>query len=124
MANFANINSNNKVITIISIDDKNCENLNFPDSEQVGQSYINDILKKTGRWLQTSYNNNFRHTYASIDGYYVEELDAFIQKKPFDSWILNEETKKWEPPVIYPNDSKKYKWNENNKNWVEYDEGS
>jgi hypothetical protein len=48
---------------------------------------------------------------------YDEDRDAFIPKKPFNSWILNEDTCRWEAPVVYPNDGQNYKWNETIKNW-------
>ena len=48
---------------------------------------------------------------------YDEDRDAFIHKKPFASWILNEDTCLWEAPVVYPSDGKRYNWNETIKNW-------
>ena len=33
---------------------------------------------------------------------YDETLNAFIEPKPYPSWILNEETGKWEAPVPKP----------------------
>ena len=38
-----------------------------------------------------------------IIGYlYNEELNAFLPPKPYESWILNEETLQWESPVPRP----------------------
>jgi hypothetical protein len=48
---------------------------------------------------------------------YDEDKDAFIPKKPFASWILNEDTCRWEAPVVMPNDSQRYNWNEQNQTW-------
>jgi hypothetical protein len=40
---------------------------------------------------------------------YDEDRDAFIPKKPFNSWILNEQTCLWEAPVAKPTtDGNKY----------------
>jgi hypothetical protein len=36
---------------------------------------------------------------------YDEDRDAFIPKKPYNSWILNEDTCNWEAPVCYANNS-------------------
>jgi len=51
--------------------------------------------------------------------FYDEDKDAFIPIKPFASWLLNEDTCKWEPPVPYPADSKSYFWNEATTSWEE-----
>lgn len=61
----------------------------------------------------------FRKNYAGIGYYYDSIRDAFIPPKPFPSWILNEESCLWDSPVPYPNDGKKYTWNEDILNWQE-----
>ena len=43
----------------------------------------------------------------------------FISEQPFDSWILNEDTCQWEAPTSYPNDGKRYEWNEDTTSWKE-----
>ena len=48
---------------------------------------------------------------------YDETRDAFIAPKPFNSWVLNETTCLWEAPVAYPDDGKRYSWNEENERW-------
>lgn len=60
-----------------------------------------------------------RKNYADIGGTYDPVLDAFITQKPYNSWILNEQTCLWESPVPYPNDGKKYDWDETTVNWKE-----
>jgi hypothetical protein len=82
-----------------------------------------------GEWIQTSYNTHggvhalggtpLRKNFAGIGFSYDKEKDAFIPPKPFDSWILNEETCLWDAPVPRPEDGKIYKWNEATINWVE-----
>lgn len=64
-------------------------------------------------------SKSFRKNYAGIGYYYDEDRDAFIPPKPYDSWILNEFSCLWEPPIPYPNDDKKYYWDESILNWVE-----
>ncbi len=66
---------------------------------------------------RTSYNGNFRKNYAGIGFIYDQERDAFIAPKPFESWILNEETCRWEAPTPYPTDGFTYNWNEANLAW-------
>jgi len=67
--------------------------------------------------IRTSYNGNIRCNYAGIGYKYDEDLDAFIPPKPFKSWILNEESCLWEPPIEYPNNDNMYMWNEETTSW-------
>ena len=68
--------------------------------------------------VRTSYNNNIRVRYAGVGYIYDENLDAFIAPQPFPSWIFNEQTTEWEPPVPMP-PLGLYSWNEENQNWIE-----
>ncbi len=119
MAHFAKIDENNIVKQIIVITNEDCGNLEFPESEIVGQTFINSIGLE-GVWKQTSYNANFRKRYAGLDDVYDENRDAFLPTKPFPSWILNEDTCLWEPPIERPTDGKLYIWNEETLSWIEY----
>jgi len=71
------------------------------------------------RCVRTSYNSNIRKNYAGIGFIYDETRDAFIPPKPFNSWILNEDTCCWEAPVSIPTDGKLYEWNETGQKWDE-----
>jgi len=71
MAHFAKI-ENNIVSDVIVVSNDDCNNLPFPESEPVGQAFIAS-LGITGTWLQTSYNGNFRGTYAGA-GYFFDAL--------------------------------------------------
>jgi hypothetical protein len=66
---------------------------------------------------RTSYNSKMRKNYAGVGFTYDSERDAFIPPKPFDSWLFDEETCLWEPPVSYPNDGFTYSWNEQRLDW-------
>ena len=72
-----------------------------------------------GTWVQTSYNATIRKNFAGTGFTYDEARDAFIPPKPFESWVLDEETCQWVAPVAYPTDGKIYTWNEENTNWEE-----
>ena len=127
MASFAKIGLNNKVIEVQSVVNKVLHDSNGVEQEAIG---IDFLTKLTGYpvWKQTSYNtvggvhNNggtpFRKNHAGIGYTYDEDRDAFIPKKPFNSWILNEQTCLWEAPVAYPTDGKIYNWDELTKNWI------
>lgn len=72
------------------------------------------------RCVRTSYNGNIRKNYAGIGYTYDTERDAFIPPKPYDSWVLDEETCRWEAPVAYPEDAAEgefYTWNEETTSW-------
>jgi hypothetical protein len=118
MAHFAKIDENKIVQQVIVVTNEDCGNLEFPESESIGQTFINSI-GLTGTWKQTSYNSNFRKNYAGIDYTYDESRDAFIPNKPYDSWVLNEDTCLWNSPIEYPNDGKLYIWDEEILNWNE-----
>lgn len=76
MAHFARID-NNIVREVIVISDNDCPDP-APDNEQQGQAFIADVLGLAGTWKQTSYNGNFRGTYAGIGFTYDPAADVFI----------------------------------------------
>jgi hypothetical protein len=117
MAHFAELNENNIVKRVIVVDNENCLDGNNIESEQVGVAFCNKLLG--GTWKQTSYNGTFRKNYAGTGYKYDSERDAFIAPKLYVNWILNEETCQWESPIPYPDDDKRYLWNENKGEWEE-----
>jgi hypothetical protein len=126
MASFAKIGLNNKVIEVQSVVNEVLHDSNGVEQEVNG---IDFLTKLTGYpvWKQTSYNTHggvhdnggtpLRKNHAGIGYTYDEDRDAFIPKKPFNSWILNEDTCLWESPIPYPQDNNEYKWNEQNQSW-------
>jgi hypothetical protein len=127
MAHWAEIDENN-IVTRVLVGDNN-----DPAGDE-GYQWLVDNLG--GTWVKTSYNAvagkrrdpetgeiteeaGFRKNYAGIGYTYDSVRDAFIPPKPFDSWILNEDTCIWESSVAYPNDGKFYTWNEETTSWDE-----
>ena len=108
MSHFAELDENNIVLRVL-VGDNNAPN----------EGYDWFVENLGGRWVQTSYNANFRKNFAGVGYYYNEELDAFVPPKPFQSWILNEEACYWEAPVPRPEDGKIYNWNEETLTWIE-----
>ena len=97
-------------------------------TEQAGIDFLNNLYKTPYQvWKQTSYNTRgnvhalggtpFRKNYGAIGYYYDQTRDAFLEKKPFLSWTLNETTCLWEAPTAYPTDGQFYDWNEENQTW-------
>ena len=133
MASFAKIGLNNKVIEVLSVHNNELLDSNGVEQEING---IDFLTKLTGYpvWKQTSYNTSggvhklggtpFRKNHAGIGMTYDEDRDAFIPKKPYASWVLNEDTCLWEAPVAIPtltqeqiNNQNYYIWNEQNQTW-------
>lgn len=119
MAHFAKIDENNIVIQVIVVADSDCNGGNFPESEDSGAAFCNNLLG--GTWKQTSYNNNFRKRYAGIGYTFDAENDMFIAPQPYPSWTLDAEGD-WQPPVAMPDDGKPYYWDEETQAWVEIPE--
>ncbi len=103
MSHFAEIDNNNIVQRVIVAEQ------DFINSGAVGDSF---------RWVQTSYNNNFRKNYAGKGYTYDKTRDAFISPQPFPSWLLDEDTCRWEAPTPMPDDGKMYDWDEDTTSWV------
>ena len=78
MAHFVKIETDNVISQAIVISDDDCNNEEFPASEEIGQQFIKDVLCLDGTWKQTSYDNNFRVRYASVGMFYDAKLDEFI----------------------------------------------
>ena len=117
MAYFAKLGTGNIVEQVISINNAVITDANGVEQEQLGVDFINKLYNTRDVWKQTSYNKNFRKNYAGIGYSYDQTRDAFIAPKPFNSWILNEDTCLWEAPITYPQNNNEYKWNEQTKSW-------
>jgi hypothetical protein len=126
MASFAKIGLNSRVIEVVSVNNEVLKDSSGIEREELGIQFLNELYKWP-IWKQTSYNthggihNNggtpFRKNHAGIGFTYDEDRDAFIPKKPYNSWILNENTCNWESPIAYPTDGQRYQWNEQIQNW-------
>jgi hypothetical protein len=89
MAHFAEIDESNIVQRVLVVDN---------EQEHRGEEFLSNELGLGGRWIQTSYNSNFRKQYAGIGYYYDETKDIFISIQPYPSWILDENSD-WKAPV-------------------------
>ena len=130
MASFAKIGLNSKVIEVLSVNNEVLKDADGIEQENIGVDFL---TKLTGYplWKQTSYNTYngvhssggtpFRKNHAGIGMTYDEDRDAFISKKPYNSWILNENTCGWEAPISKPTETLEtnqyYSWNESIINW-------
>jgi hypothetical protein len=117
LAHFAKLDENN-VVTFVTV------------GRQEDDGKEADLCARTGDvYKQTSYNTHggvhalggtpLRKNYAGIGYTYDAGRDAFIPQKPYASWLLNETTCLWDAPVAYPDDGKRYSWDETTTSWVE-----
>ena len=123
MSHFAKLDENN-VVVFVTVGRDEDNGLEAELSARTG-----DVYK------QTSYNTHggvhslggtpFRKNYAGLGYTYDSQRDAFIPPKPYNSWVLDENTCLWNSPVAMPSDAgqgdppKRYTWNEETVNWVE-----
>jgi hypothetical protein len=114
MAHFAKLDDNNNVLEVHVVANAALDPNN---EEESGIAFLTDWSGGYAKWKQTSYNGSFRKNYAGPGWIYDETRDAFIPPKEFNSWILNENTCRWEAPIPMPSDGKMYIWVEEDLNW-------
>lgn len=117
MAHFAEIGVNNRVLQVVCVNNDVILDADGVESEAIGIAFCRNLFG--GDWLQTSYNGSIRKNFASVGFTYDNDRDAFIAPRPNSSWVLNEDTCQWEPPVPRPSDGKVYEWNETTQTWDE-----
>jgi hypothetical protein len=110
MAHYAFLDNSN-IVTEIIVGIDETELIEGLDPETWYGNFRGQTCKRT------SYNGNIRKNYAGIGFYFDEVRDAFIPPKPFDSWVLDEETCQWQAPIAYPTDGLMYQWVEADLNW-------
>ena len=121
MAHFAKLGIGSKVERVEKVSNS------IALTEQAGVDFLNSLYKTNDVWVQTSYNTiggthildgtPFRKNYAGVGYKYNQTKDAFISPQPYASWTLNETTCLWEAPTVYPDDGKRYTWNETTTSW-------
>lgn len=119
MAHFAELDQNNVVLRVIVVNDDYLKDENGKEVEQLGKNHLESIY--CSKWIQTSYNNNFRVRFAGIGFIYDETLDAFLPPKPYQSWILNQDSFTWKTPIEMPKNEPEgfhYEWDESSINWI------
>ena len=105
------------VVEVLAVSNDDAPDPAPENSEALGQAFLESIGLE-GEWLQTSFNATFRKHFAAIGYTYDEALDAFIPPKPYESWILNEETCQWEAPIPMPQTGH-HMWDTEINNWTE-----
>lgn len=120
MAHYAFLDENNIVTEVIVGKDEGEEGI---DWEAHYGNFRGQVCKRTSyNTLAGNHLNGgvpYRKNYAAIGYTYDNDRDAFIPPKQFNSWVFNENTCQWEPPIPYPIDDKMYYWDEETISWVE-----
>ena len=112
MAHYAFLDENNIVTEVITGIDET-ELIEGLDTETWYGNFRGQLCKRT------SYNNNYRKNYAGIGYTFDSVRDAFIPPKPYESWLLNEDTCLWESPVPRPEGEGLWDWDEVTVSWIE-----
>lgn len=119
MAHYAFLDENNIVTEVIVGKDEGEDGI---DWEQHYGEFRGQVCKRTSYntigGVHTSGGNPFRKNYAGIGYTYDPQRDAFIPQKPYESWVLNEQTCLWDAPVAMPTDGAMYSWDETTQTWV------
>ena len=121
MANYALLDENNIVVSVITAPDEGGD----IDWEIEHEKITGYKCKRTsfntfgGQHLQGG--QPFRMNYASAGYTYDEDRDAFIPEKDFPSWILDETTCRWVPPVELEQDAGPCYWDEETVSWIPYE---
>lgn len=119
MAHFAKLDENNMVLEVHVVNNDRLLDANGMEQESIGIEFLVTWSGGYTNWKKTSYNGNFRKNYAGIGYKYDAGRDAFIPPKPFESWMLDENTCQWNAPIPRPDDEKEYFWDEPTLSWIE-----
>jgi len=110
MAHFAKLGANGKVISVLTLDNKDMLNADGVEDESVGQQYLETHNNWPSQmWIQTSYNTShnqhsnggtpLRGNYAGIGYEWDEDNQIFWPKKPYASWVKDTTNAKWQSPI-------------------------
>jgi hypothetical protein len=124
MSHFAKLDENNIVI-FVTVGRQEDDGKEAELCERTGDTYKQTSYNtRAGVYYDNTTNEPaadqskaFRKNFAGLGYTYDAERDAFIPPKPYDSWLLDEQTCNWEAPVPYPSDGFRYIWNESEIDW-------
>lgn len=118
MAHFARVDKNWVVQQVIVVNNSVLLNEQGVECDWLGERFCQQLYGAHTKWIQTSYNGKKYKNYAGIGYKFDPHRNAFIPPKPYASWVLNEESCKWQAPVMYPNDGHFYHWDEDSLSWI------
>ncbi len=108
----------NKVNAVINVNDDALLDSDGNENESLGIEFLTNLYGYSN-WVQCSKETGgLRKNSAGVGMVYDGDRDAFISQQPFPSWVLDEDTCRWEPPTPRPLDGM-YGWNEDSESWDE-----
>lgn len=125
MAHFARVNSDNVVTYVTPLPNHFITKEDGTEDIEKALNHLYSTIpdsKESGdRWIQTSFNNNFRSVFA-LPGYiYMEEYDSFVRPSPGQGWIFNETTLDWDwSGKVSDGNRCGYTWDEQSQVWNYY----
>ena len=84
MAHFAQIDHDNVVLNVTVVNNEDMRDEKFLEQEHLGVAICRATVDRHGRFIQTSYNGNFRGKYAAVGDIYDEDLDEFVSPQAED----------------------------------------
>lgn len=129
MAHYAFLDGNNVVVQLIVGKDENeggidweafyAQEAGMPCKQTSYNTRAGVHYKADNNTPSEDQSKAFRKNHGSIGFTYDAIRDAFIPPQPYVSWLLDENTCQWYAPIPYPNDGKRYRWDEASVSWVE-----
>ena len=133
MAHFAKLDTENNVVKVYRVSNKQLLDSDGNESEERGAAFLSTLFGE-GVYRQTSYNTRrgehqlggtpLRANYCGKGWKYNPDLDIFHPQQPYPSWTLDEVKGQWIPPVPYPENELEegerppmYQWNEGEQQW-------
>ena len=128
MSHFAKLDENN-VVTFVTVGRQEDDGLEAELTARTGDVYKQTSYNTYGGVHYTTDDDGnripsedqskaLRKNYAGIGFTYDADRDAFIPPKPYDSWVLDEDTCLWVAPIPMPEDGEAYTWDEDAGDWV------
>ena len=115
MPYFARINDQNIVTFVERV-------VGVADGDAEGESFLRALYGTTDRFRFCKYDGTIRKQYPGVGFSFDEGADVFVSPRPYPSWMLDDNFD-WQAPVPYPQDGKKYVWDEATLGWVEFQTG-
>lgn len=122
MAHFAQLDKNWVVQQVIVVNNSILLNEQGVECDWLGEQFCQQLYGAHTKWIQTSYNGNKYKNFAGIGYTFDPHRNAFIPPRPHSSWILNEESCRWDAPVPFPSDGGFYAWDEESGAWLAVDQ--
>jgi|TARA_R110000751_G_scaffold307798_1_gene431653 hypothetical protein len=134
MAHFAKMTDDNiTVLGVHVVADADTTDGEGDETEAQGVKFLSKLHNWT-HWKKCSFNTHggvhvlegtpYRKNYPSKGSTYDADKDAFIPSKPYNSWTLNNNTCRWEPPTAMPEPQegkKTHWWHEASQSWKQSD---